>query len=105
MIGEWGISGKQGAITDRHYFKAKVRAQCLLAGLSVGSAPVANLGGVDMDEYGTGADFNVGRSVEAGDRGGGTPVPSSCSRTSLLIFYYLSDVGGSSNSAFLFAGG
>ena len=27
---------------------------CLFAELSVGSAPVANLGGADMDEYDTG---------------------------------------------------
>ena len=37
--------------------------------------------------------FNVGLLVEAGDGGGGAPVPIGCSRTSLVFFYCLGDVG------------
>ena len=54
---------------------------------SVGSAPVLFWAGVDtgMDEYDT-SQINAGLLVEAGDGGGGAPVPGGCSRTSLVLF-------------------
>ena len=38
-----------------------------------------------MDEYDT-SQINAGLLVEAGDGGGGAPVPGGCSRTSLVLF-------------------
>ena len=78
--------------------------QMFVAELSVGSAPVPIWAGVDMDVYGT-SQINVGLLVEAGDGGGGAPVPSGCSRTSLVFFLLPRRCGGSSKVVFLFAGG
>ena len=50
------------------------------------------------------ATFNMGLLVEAGDRGGGAPVLSGCSQTSLVFFYCLSDVGEGARWCSLFAG-
>jgi hypothetical protein len=77
--------------------------QMFVAELSVGSAPVPIWAGVDMDVNGT-SQINVGLLVEAGDGGGGAPVPSGCSRTSLVFFLMPRRCGGSSNVVFLFAG-
>ena len=38
--------------------------------------------------------FSVGLLVEAGDGGGGAPVPSGCSRTSLVFFFTASAMWG-----------
>ena len=46
--------------------------------------------------------FNVGLLVEAGDGGGGAPVPSGCSRTSLFIFFLPRRCGGRSKAVFFF---
>ena len=53
----------------------------------------------------TASRFNVGLLVEAGDGGGGAPVPSGCSRTSLFIFFCLGDVGEGARRCSFFAGG
>ena len=78
--------------------------QMFIAELSVGSAPVPIWAGVDMDVNGT-SRINVDLLVEAGDRGGGALVPGGCSRTLLVFFYCLGDVGEATRWYFFSAGG
>ena len=88
-------------MTDRYYFKAKAIAHVgLLRALSVGSATVPIWAGWTWTHM-TLAGFNVGRSVEAGGRGGGAPVPGSCSSTT--IFFTASAMWGKQHGGILFS--
>ena len=103
-MGSGRVCGNQRAMADWFYLKARSSDSIyLFAELSVGSATVPIwMGWTWM--YTTLADFNVGRSVAAGGRGGGVLVPGSCSRTT-LFFYCLRDVGEAARRYFFFSGG
>ena len=54
-----------------------------------------------MDVNGT-SQINVDLLVEAGDGGGGAPVPSGCSRTSLVFFFTASAMWGKQQGGIFF---
>ena len=101
MIGEWrGLWQTKGH--DRSaLLQGEGDSTCLFAELSVGSATVPIWAGWTWT-YTTLIGFNVGRSVEAGGRGGGAPVPGSCSQTTHFIFI-ASAMWGKQHDGILFA--
>ena len=103
----WGVeeaAANKGSLRLQHFiFYLDIAIVCCWAVCGLSTCAIYRQGSTWTNTAPT--RFNVGLLVEAGDGGGGAPVPSGCSRTSLVFFLLPRRCGGSSKVVFLFAGG
>ena len=98
FVGVWRLLAAKGPVQLGQvlgHFEGYVdMAQCLFAELFCGLSTRGQSRRGWTWMYKTLVGFNAGLLVEAGDGGGGAPVPGSCSWTSLFIFFTASAMWG-----------
>ena len=100
----WGVeesAANKGPLRLQHFiFYLDIAIVCCWAVCGLSTCAIYRQGSTWTNTAPT--RFNVGLLVEAGDGGGGAPVPSGCSRTSLVFFLLPRRCGGSNKVVFFF---